>query len=132
MKKLFLLLLILLGAFIFKIPEYVELNNLAIIEAIGVELSNDKYTIYLKEVIPKKDENGIKYEYKYYKSSDLNLEDAYEKLSDTTKKKLYYNDVKSLVINLEKSNKIVKLFSIKPKNIIHTKKDIYKELKTSV
>ena len=132
MKKLFLLLLILLGAFIFKIPEYVELNNLAIIEAIGVELSNDKYTIYLKEVIPKKDENGIKYEYKYYKSSDLNLEDAYKKLSDTTKKKLYYNDVKSLVINLEKSNKIVKLFSIKPKNIIHTKKDIYKELKTSV
>ena len=88
MKKLFLLVLVLLGAFIFKIPEYVELNNLAIIEAIGVDFTNDKYTVYLKEVIPKKDENGIKYEYKYYKSSDLNLEDAYKKLSDKTKKKL--------------------------------------------
>ena len=132
MKKLFLLVLVLLGAFIFKIPEYVELNNLAIIEAIGIDFTNDKYTVYLKEVIPKKDENGIKYEYKYYKSSDLNLEDVYKKLSDKTKKKLYYNDAKFLITNLEKSNKIVKLFSIKPKNIIHTKKDIYKELKTNV
>lgn len=131
MKKIFIVIIILIGAFLFKIPEYVELNNLAIIESIGVDFNNDKYTIYLKEIIPKKDENGIKYEYKYYKSEDANISDAYYKLKDKTKKKLYYNDVKVLIVNIEKSNKVIKLFQIKPKNIVHVKKDVLKKLKST-
>ena len=68
MKRLLLFIIILVGAFIFKIPKYVELNNLAIIEGIGIEHLDNKYTIYLKEIIPKKKENGIIYEYKFYQS----------------------------------------------------------------
>ena len=129
MKRLLLFIIILVGAFIFKIPKYVELNNLAIIEGIGIEHLDNKYTIYLKEIIPKKKENGIIYEYKFYQSSDTNLNDAYKRLKTTTKKKLYYDDVKFLVLNIDKSNKVIKLFKIKPKNIIHKNKDILKSLK---
>ena len=129
MKRLLLFIIILVGAFIFKIPKYVELNNLTIIEGIGIEHLDNKYTIYLKEIIPKKKENGIIYEYKFYQSSDTNLNDAYKRLKTTTKKKLYYDDVKFLVLNIDKSNKVIKLFKIKPKNIIHKNKDILKSLK---
>ena len=129
MKRLLLFIIILVGAFIFKIPKYVELNNLAIIEGIGIEHLDNKYTIYLKEIIPKKKENGIIYEYKFYQSSDTNLNDAYKRLKTTTKKKLYYDDVKFLVLNIDKSSKVIKLFKIKPKNIIHKNKDILKSLK---
>ncbi len=128
MKKIITLIIILLGALLIKIPPYVELNNLAIIEAIGV-MHTDKYTIYLKEVIPTKDENGIKYEYKYYKSSSFSLEDAYDKLNRNIKKKLYYKDTSYIVLNMEKSNKVKKIFSINPKKIIHTK-NVYKKLKS--
>ena len=129
MKRILIIIIIVIGAVIFRIPEYVELNNLAIIESIGVQYENRKYTIYLKEIIPKKDENGINYDYKYYKSQEVSLKDAYKKLPAKTKKKLYYNDVKALVLNIEKSNKVMKLFKIKPKKIIHIKDNVYKELK---
>ncbi len=131
MKKIFIIIIIILGSIIFKIPEYVELNDLAIIENMAVEYKDSRYTVYLKEIIPKKDENGINYDYKYYNASDIDLDDVYKKLKAKTKKKLYYKSVKSLIINLEKSDEIVKIFSINPKNIIHTKKDLYKELKKS-
>ena len=100
----FIIIIIILGSIIFKIPEYVELNDLAIIENMAVEYKDSRYTVYLKEIIPKKDENGINYDYKYYNASDIDLDDVYKKLKAKTKKKLYYKSVKSLIINLEKSD----------------------------
>ena len=41
MKKIILLFIILLELFLFKIPSYVELNDLAIIEDIGLEQTNN-------------------------------------------------------------------------------------------
>ena len=48
----------------FKIPEYRELNNIKIIESIGYDCLNDK--VYLKEIIPEKDDSGIEYKYKIH------------------------------------------------------------------
>ena len=129
MKKVIVVILVLLGAIIIKIPEYVELNDLAIIETVGVKYNEGLYTIYLKEIIPKKDENGITYDYKYYKSTDKNILKALK--NTKTKKKLYLKRVKYLITNLEKSNKTLKELNIKPKSITHTKKNILKVIKAS-
>ncbi len=129
MKKIFIILIIILGAYIIKIPTYVELNNLAIIEQIAINYKNEYYTIYLKEIIPKKDENGINYEYTYYKASGKNIKSTLNKLNNKTKKKLYLKKVKSLITNLNTTKKVIKELNINPQNIIHTKKDIYKKLK---
>lgn len=129
MKKIFIILIIILGAYIIKIPTYVELNNLAIIEQIAINYKNEYYTIYLKEIIPKKDENGINYEYAYYKASGKNIKSTLNKLNNKTKKKLYLKKVKSLITNLNTTKKVIKELNINPQNIIHTKKDIYKKLK---
>ena len=69
MKRIILILLIILELFIIKIPKYEELNNLVIIKEIAVEYSKDKYTIYLKEIIPIKANQGINYKYKIYKET---------------------------------------------------------------
>ena len=69
MKKLILVIIILLELTLIKVPEYVELNNLAIIDSIAVIEEKNHYTIIMKEIIPIKSDQGIKYEYKYYKKT---------------------------------------------------------------
>ena len=49
MKKLFIIIIIILGAYIFKIPKYNELNNLAIIESIAVEYDGTNYNGFQKQ-----------------------------------------------------------------------------------
>lgn len=129
MKKVLVVILIVVGAIVIKIPEYVELNDLAIIESMGVSYKNAIYNVYLKEVIPKKDENGINYEYKYYESQAEDIDDAIDKMQQKMKKKLYLKKVKLLITDLEKSKSLIEKLKIKPVNIIHTKKDIFKEVK---
>ena len=131
MKKIILIILLLSELLIINIPPYVELNNLAIIEEIGVIKENNQYTLILKEVIPIKDNQGIKYKYKYYQESSPTLINAYKKLKKDTKKKLYLKKAKSLITNISSSNKILKILNIKPSSIIHTKDNILKKIKSS-
>ena len=128
MKKVIVILFAIVVGFLIKIPKYVELNNLAIIEGIGVSYNGDKYTIYLKEVIPVKNDQGIDYQYEYYKGYGNDIESAYKKLEEHTKKKLYIDKCKFLVTNLKQSNDVIKILDIKPKNIYHPSGDIYEEL----
>ena len=67
MKKILLITIIILELLIIDIPNYVELNNLAIIEEITIIKTKDTYKIELKEIIPLKKDQGINYNYKYYK-----------------------------------------------------------------
>lgn len=130
MKKRFLILLFLISMSIFfKIPEYVELNNLAIIEGIGVSYNNNHYTIYLKEVIPTKDDLGINYKYNYYKEDGKTIKTTLKKLQKKTKKKLYLSRAKFLITNKKTSTKILKDLNLNIKYIYHTKYNIYKKLK---
>ena len=75
---------------VIKIPTYHELNDLAIIKGVGVSYKNSSYTIYMKEIIPARSDDGIEYKYKIYEASADDLESALEKVADKTKKKLYY------------------------------------------
>ena len=120
MKRIILILLIILELFIIKIPKYEELNNLVIIKEIAVEYSKDKYTIYLKEIIPIKANQGINYKYKIYKETSTSIKKAYNKIVSKTKKKLYLNKVKTLTTNIKNTDKIKNEIKIKPESIIHS------------
>lgn len=120
MKRIILILLIILELFIIKIPKYEELNNLVIIKEIAVEYSKDKYTIYLKEIIPIKANQGINYKYKIYKETSTSIKKAYNKIVSKTKKKLYLNKVKTLTTNIKNIDKIKNELKIKPESIIHS------------
>ena len=58
MKKILIIILLIPTLFI-KIPEYVELNNLIIIDTIIIQEENNHIKIYLKEIIPTKNNQGI-------------------------------------------------------------------------
>ena len=49
MKKRIIIITVIVLTYFIKIPPYVELNNLAIIESIGIEYKDNQYIIYLKE-----------------------------------------------------------------------------------
>ena len=131
MKRFLILFLVILGAFIFNIPEYRELNNIAIIEGIAIEYDGANYTVYLKEVIPVKSDRGIDYEYKYYKERASSIDKAYKEISSNTKKKLYLKRCKFLISNLYTTNDVIIYFDINPTTIYHSKNDIYDKLKST-
>ena len=85
MKKVGIIILLISIVVFPKISPYVELNNLAIIESIGVRYKDENYTIWLKEVIPIKDEQGINYEYEYYKGTGQSIDKAYKEIILKTK-----------------------------------------------
>jgi hypothetical protein len=129
MKKIILTLIILIELITIKIPTYVELNDLAIINTVAVIEEKNHYTIILKETIPIKCDQGITYEYKYYKKTAATIEKAYSYLLKTTKKKLYLKKTKSLITNVQSSTEIINRLDITPKTITHTKSNIEKMIK---
>ena len=129
MKKFILILVIIIELITIKIPTYVELNDLAIIDTIAVISEKNHYTIILKETIPIKGDQGITYEYKYYKKTSATIEKAYSYLLKTTKNKLYLKKTKSLITNVQSSTEIIKQLDINPKTITHTKSNIEEIIK---
>lgn len=129
MKKIILIVIILLEIILIKVPKYVELNNLAIIDSVAIIEENNHYTIILKEIIPIKSDQGIKYDYKYYKKKAPTIKKAYNHLTKTSKKKLYLNKTKSLITNMKTSKEAITTLNIKPTTITHTTKNIEKILK---
>lgn len=128
MKNITLLILILITLLSLKIPPYIELNDLVIIETIIIKKDNNIYNVYLKEIIPKKDNNSIIYEYKYYDSKNNNIIKAIESIQTKTDKKIYISKTKTLITNINNTDKLKKELNIKPNSIIHTK-NIEKYLK---
>lgn len=118
-KYLIIVIFLIFSIFIFKIPKYVELNNLMIVEGLGVKCNNDNNTIYLREVIPIRGSNGIKYKYKIYEDTSFNIDSAYQSILNKTNKKIYLRDVRYIITNCRTSNKIIKYFKVRPKYIIH-------------
>lgn len=125
MKKIIILIILIITfGFIIKIPTYHELNDLAIIQGIGVEYKNSSYIVYMKEIIPIRNDQGISYKYKYYEANADLLEKAIKKVQDKTKKKLYYKRCKFLVTNIDNSDYLKEVINIHPKNVYHPSGDI--------
>ena len=76
-KTLFIIILLFSISLFIHIPDYIELNDLIIIDKISIDC-NDK-TIKYREVIPYKDNNSISYKYKNYKYSFDNIDKFFNK-----------------------------------------------------
>ena len=107
MKKILLITIIILELLIIDIPNYVELNDLAIIEEITIIKTKDTYKIELKEIIPIKKDQGINYNYKYYKEQSTTLENTLTKIKNKTKKKLYLKKAKFLTTNISTTKELI-------------------------
>lgn len=116
-KYIFIILIVLIISLFIKIPEYKELNNLKIIEGIGLECINNNKILYLKEIIPEKDDNGIEYNYKYHKVNFNNLNNKY-----------YLKNTKYIITNCSNTIDLINNYKLKPIYIYHTNNDIKKEL----
>lgn len=119
MKKILLFSIILIIIFIYFVPKYNELNNITIIDSIGVKKENNYYKVYFREVIPTKVENGLKYTYKIHSIKTNKLKDSISLIEKKHNKKLYLNKVKSLITNYSSEYIKIKL-NINPKYIHHT------------
>ena len=116
MKKILVSTFLLIILFIYFVPKYNELNNIMIIDKVKVIKDNNTYNITFREVIPKRNNNGIIYTYKYQAKFN-NINKAIKKKKKNTNKKLYLSKVKSLITNIN-SDLIINTYHIKPKNII--------------
>ena len=116
-KNILIIISVILISLIFNIPKYRELNNIHIIEGIGINCINDKQIVYLKEIIPEKDDSGIEYKYRYYT--------YHNKINNN---KIYLKGTRYIITNCINTNKVINTYNLNPKYIYHTNKDIKKEL----
>lgn len=97
MKKLIFILFIITlnGCY-----NYKELNEIAIISAIGIDKNNDDYIITLQVINPQiKEENKEKYI--IYKGNGKTIKDALNDAAKSISKSIYLNSVEILLINKE-------------------------------
>lgn len=116
-KNILIIISVILISLIFNIPKYRELNNIHIIEGIGINCINDKQIVYLKEIIPEKDDSGIEYKYRYYT--------YHNKINNN---KIYLKGTKYIITNCINTSNFINTYNLNPKYIYHTNKDIKKEL----
>lgn len=109
MKKIIMIILIIGLLIVVKMPKYVELNNLIIIDEIHVDCL-DEYNLKFREVIPKRDNNDITYKYKYYYGKGNNYKDI---LQTSFNDKAYYVPSNVKIITKCSEDEINDLFNIK-------------------
>ena len=107
MKKIFLIILIPL--FLTGCNSYIELNDLGIINKIGIEKENNNYKLYAS-IIKNTDENKIENE--IYSVTAKNIPDLIENLALTLNKKIYLSHLDLLIINHSiKTNELKELIT---------------------
>jgi hypothetical protein len=130
MKRIILIIIVFIGLIFIKIPKYIELNNLIIVEGIGLEC-RDEYTLYIKEVIPIKSDNGITYKYKIYENKSNEIDKLFDDIIDNSNKLIFYRDAKYIITNCDSSSIITDKIKLNVNYIKHTKNNIKKELSKS-
>lgn len=129
LKHGLVLILLLLPIFIFKIPKYVELNDLAIIQGVGYSCHDGNKILYLKEIIPIKGEAGLEYQYEYYQEQGERFNNLVQKIENYTKKKIYLSKVKFVVTNCDISKDVEEELKKEDIKIYYVESDIKQKLK---
>ena len=129
LKHGLVLILLLLPIFIFKIPKYVELNDLAIIQGVGYSCHDGNKILYLKEIIPIKGEAGLEYQYEYYQEQGEKFNNLVQKIENHTKKKIYLSKVKFVVTNCDISKDVEEELKKEDIKIYYVENDIKQKLK---
>ncbi len=97
MKKLLIpigLLLLIIGA-----TPYTELNQLAIIDMIGLEYNNQQYHLYLTMVEPIKEENKTENKHTLYQISGKSLGEVFLKAKTINNKTTYYQHLALIILD---------------------------------
>ena len=111
MKKILLLLLILLltGCY-----NYRELNDLAIVSAIGIDYKDNNFEVSIQIVNPKKQQDSSSAnepDFIIYKSKAKTLQEAFRNVVDTSPNRIYGSHLEILIISEEiAKNHMDKLF----------------------
>ena len=92
------------------LTKYEELNNLAIISNINLSYKDKKYIITLQEIIPKKGDNKVKYEYKYTSITSSSIKKGFKKIKNYSHKKIYLKKVQNIIIDYKNTNKVFNSF----------------------
>lgn len=129
LKHGLVLILLLLPIFIFKIPKYVELNDLAIIQGVGYSCHDGNKILYLKEIIPIKGDAGLEYQYEYYQEQGEKFNHLVQKIENHTKKKIYLSKVKFVVTNCNISKDVEEELKKEDIKIYYVESDIKQKLK---
>ncbi len=129
LKHSLVLILLLLPILIFKIPKYVELNDLAIIQGVGYSCYDGHKTLYLKEIIPIKGDAGLEYQYEYYQEQGEKFNHLVQKIENHTKKKIYLSKVKFVVTNCNISKDVEEELKKEDIKIYYVESDIKQKLK---
>lgn len=95
MKKLILLIIILL---LTGCSSYIELNDLVVINSIGIEVQNSKYTFYTS-IVSEIDEETMKPKTKVLEIEGNSLNEVIDNLSNSLSKKVYISHLDLLLIN---------------------------------
>ena len=77
---------------------YEELNNLSIISNIEIKYSDKNYVVIMQEVIPKKNDNNLSYDYTYRTGRGKDLKKAFDSIINHSPKKIYLKKVQNIVI----------------------------------
>ena len=95
MKKILILILLLM---LTGCSSYIELNDLAIINTLGLEKVNDKYKLYAS-IVNIKEEESLEPEIETYEIEGNSLNQIVDNLSLTLNKKIYMSHLNLLIIN---------------------------------
>ncbi|MBQ8472311.1 MAG: hypothetical protein IJ501_02280 [Bacilli bacterium] len=132
MKKLILLTIILL---LTGCSSYIELNDLVVINSIGIEQKDNKYTFYTS-IVEEVDEETMKPKTKVLEVEGNSLNEIIDNLSNSLSKKIYISHLDLLLINDSiKSNELKEIINFFLNNnesredfLVASSKDIKKTL----
>lgn len=113
MKKIIIQVLI-ISIFLMLIPkpEYKELNHLILVNKIEITCTNNYINGTIFEIIPIKEDNGVKYKEKKYNAKGKSLEELKINLEKQTTNKFYYKSIRKIKTNCNRKE-IEKTFHIK-------------------
>ena len=124
MRMIIYICIIVLSYLFLDIPQYNELNDIAIIEEISIEKASNIYTITLKEKRALKGSTGIEYLYDYYVFNSSSIESGFEHLRNHSGKTLVFEHLNKLVTNISNIKDELSVIDFKIDNIIYTNGDI--------
>lgn len=117
MKKNPIFIISLIVLFLLPTPPYRELNHLILIQSLQVNCQGEKYEVILKEIVPKKEDNGIQYDYKTYQEMGSNLLTIKKKIEKKESKYFYYKGIKKITTNCPNPSDILNTFQLSSKKI---------------
>ena len=88
---------------------YIELNNLAIITNISIVKEKENYKVTFQEIIPKREDNKVVKNFKYYTNTSNSLQHAFYNLEEDVTKEVYLEHLENIIIKTDDVNIIYDL-----------------------